>query len=326
LVDMTKGHAALGGKVVVITGASSGVGRATAIAFAALGCRLVLAARRAEDLATTAELCAAAGGTAINVPTDVTREDEVLRLVQSACDRFGTIDIWINNAGVTVFGTLEEAPFAEHRRVIETNLFGAMLGARAVLPLFKQRRRGTLIMLGSVLSKVGQPFVPSYAISKFAVRGLAESLLVEVAEEPDIHVCSIYPYTIDTPHFQSGANLSGRRTRALQPIQSPEKVAQAIVDLAARPRRELHVPRFIALGFLAYQLFPHTADRLLLRALRRWFFDEHRQAPTSGNLRQPVERGEAAIHGRRPPMTSTFRFFAWTARELVRMAAPQRQP
>jgi len=306
------------GKVIVITGASSGLGREAARQFADRGACVVLAARRSDDLEETARQCRSAGGQALTVVTDVSQESDVEQLAETALSTWGRVDVWVNNAGVTLFAPLEAAPFEEHRRVIETNVFGAMLGARAVLPIFRAQRRGVLINVGSILSKIGQPFVPSYVISKFALRGLSESLRAELAEEPDIHVCTLLPFTIDTPHFQTGANEMGRQPRALPPMQSPEKVARALVSLAERPRRELHVPRVAALGLLAHWLFPTTTERLLLRALRTWHFSDAPQPSTDGNLYEGAdERGMR--HGERPPQIGTPGFAAWTLRELVRI-------
>jgi short-subunit dehydrogenase len=305
--------------VVVITGASSGLGRATALELSREGARLVLAARREDDLDETARLCREAGGQARVIPTDVTDEVEVKRLAEAALAAWCRIDVWINNAGVTLFARLEEASFEEHRRVIETNLFGAILAARAVVPIFKQQREGVLINVGSVLSQVGQPFVPSYVISKFALRGMSEALRTELAELPDVHVCTIFPYAIDTPHFQAGANKIGKQARAMPPFQAPEKVARAIVALIRRPRREVHVPHIAVLGLALHWLLPRTTERLLLRALSRWHFDENRQRETEGNLYQPIEQGRGEVHGKRPPQLSTPRFIAWTLGELVRM-------
>jgi short-subunit dehydrogenase len=305
-------------KVVVITGASSGLGREAARQFAARGAKLVLAARRAHELEQTARMCEAAGGSALCVVTDVTREEQVAALADRALATWGRIDVWVNNAGVTMFAPLEEGAFEDHRRVIEINVFGAMLGARAAIPIFRRQRRGVLINVGSILSKIGQPFVPSYAISKFAIHGLSEALRAELAELPEVHVCTLLPFVIDTPHFQTGANVVGREARAMPPMQSPEKVAQALVQLAERPRRELHVPRVAALGFVVHWLFPRTTERLLLRALSRWHFTEARQAPTRGNLYEPAAE-KSARHGERPPQISTSRFAAWSVRELVKM-------
>jgi NAD(P)-dependent dehydrogenase (short-subunit alcohol dehydrogenase family) len=310
----------LKGKVVVITGASSGLGREAAIQFAARGCTVVLAARRQADLEETARLCQAAGGIAQVVATDVTREEEVKSLAAAALERWGHIDVWVNNAGVTFFAPLDEGPFEEHRRVIETNLYGSMFGARAVVPIFRKQKRGILINVGSILSKTGQPFVPSYVISKFAQRGMSEALRAELADERDIHVCTVMPYAIDTPHFQAGANEVGRDARAMPPVQSPEKVAKAIVELAEHPRRERHVPRFAVLGFALRWLMPRTTERLLLHALRRFHFGDAREVSTDGNLYRPADE-TGKVHGERGPIVSTPRFAVWVAAELVRMQA-----
>ena len=307
------------GKVVVITGASSGLGRAAAIELGRHGCRVVLAARGEVELRETARLCVQAGGTATVVRTDVTVATDVQNLARLALDTYGEIDVWVNNAGVTLFGLLSDASFEDHERVIRTNLFGAIHGARVILPYFKTRGRGIVINVCSVLAEVGQPFVPSYVISKFGLRGMSEALRVEVAEHPEVHVCTLMPYTIDTPHFESGANFVGKQSRALPPIQSPEKVARALVDLMARPRRELHVPKIAALGVALHWLAPRTAERVLLRALRRFHFDVHAEAPTTGNVKAPIAAKAATVHGHRRPLVSTLGFAAWVAADFVKM-------
>jgi NAD(P)-dependent dehydrogenase (short-subunit alcohol dehydrogenase family) len=308
----------LAGKVVVITGASSGLGRETAREFAKHGCILFLAARRADALEETARLCVAAGGSPEVVVTDVTREDDVNALARAALARTGSIDVWVNNAGVTLFGPLEGAPFEEHRRVIETNVFGPMYAARAVVPVFRRQKHGVMINVGSILSKVGQPFVPSYVISKFALRGLSEALRCELADEPDVHVCSIFPYAVNTPHFQSGANHTGREPHAMPPDQPPGKVARAIVELSRRPRREVHVPRIAVVGLALHAVWPRTVERLLLHALREWHFSPDRQLPTDGNLYRAAEE-PGSVHGVRPPRLSTLGLFAWVLREVLRI-------
>jgi NAD(P)-dependent dehydrogenase (short-subunit alcohol dehydrogenase family) len=305
------------GRVVVITGASSGVGRAAALAFTNAGYRVVLAARRGEALNETAQACRTRGGQALVLVTDVTVDADIKRLIAKTREQWGTIDVWVNNAGVTLFATLDGAPFEEHRRVIETNLLGAMQCAYAVVPVFKEQGFGTLINVGSVLSEIGQPFVPSYAISKFALRGLSQSLSAELADEPHIHICSLFPYTIDTPHFQSGANEMGHPARALPPIQSPERVADALVSLARRPRRELYVPKIAVLGLALHRIFPSTTERLLVRVLRRWHFEDATQPHSQGNLY--ASPPDASTHGERRPLLSTPHLLGWSARELVRM-------
>ena len=310
---MTNG---LNQKVVVMTGASSGLGREAAIRFANKGCRVVVAARRQDSLEETAQMCRAAGGSAVAAVTDVTVEEEVARLAQTAMESFGTIDVWVNNAGVTLFAALDAVPFEEHRRVIETNLYGSIFGARAVLPIFRRQRRGVLINVGSVLSLIGQPAVPSYVISKFALRGLSETLRTAVADEPDIHVCTLLPYAIDTPHFQAGGNDVGLQAHGMPPIQSPEDVASALVDLAEHPRRERLVPDIAAFGLALHWLMPESTEQLILHAIRKWHFSDEPENDRKGNLYDATAE-PGSVHGERPPQISTIGFAAWAAREMI---------
>src|SRR3954449_2632867 len=165
---------------VVITGASSGIGRATALAFAEAGSNVVLAARREEPLRAAAQECERRGASALAVPTDVRDAAAVNRLGSAAAERFGRIDVWVNNAAVTLFSRFEAAPADLWREVMETNFFGYANGARAVLPVFRSQGGGTLINTGSVNSYVGAPYVSSYVASKHAIRGFAECLRDEV--------------------------------------------------------------------------------------------------------------------------------------------------
>jgi short-subunit dehydrogenase len=305
----------LTGKVVVVTGASSGLGRATAIEFARRGAMVVLAARRAEALADCARACEAIGGTALVVPTDVTRDDDVKRLVERSLERSGVIDVWVNNAGVTLFSLFERAPLEEHRRVIETNLFGAMRCAHALMPILRAQGHGVLINVGSILSKIGQPFVPSYVISKFALRGLSEALRTEISDRPNVHVCSFLPYALDTQHFEHGANRVGLEPRPLPPVQGPVKVARALVDLAERPRRERHVPRVAVLGLALHQLFPRTVERTLLHVLSTWHFQNTPAPQRLGSL-EPSNT-PATIHGTRAPKGRLPSLLVWILRNFI---------
>jgi NAD(P)-dependent dehydrogenase (short-subunit alcohol dehydrogenase family) len=306
-------------KVVVVTGASSGLGREAAFELARRGCRLVLAARREDELLEVALMCRRLGGEALPVAADVSSEADVTALIDAALAAWGRIDVLVNNAGITLFAQLDEAPFDEHRRVIETNLVGAMLVARAVLPVFRRQESGILVNVGSVLSKIGQPYVPSYVISKFGLRGLSEALRSEVADQPDIHIVTLLPYTIDTPHFESGASEVGREARAMPPMQSPEKVARALVHLIEHPRRERHVPRAAALGLAIHWLMPRTTERLIARALTRFHFGAL-EPRTEGSIYRSLP-AEGTVHGSRPPTVSGARFAAWIPRELLRIAA-----
>jgi NAD(P)-dependent dehydrogenase (short-subunit alcohol dehydrogenase family) len=173
------------------------------------------------------------------VPTDVRDEAAVQRLAGEAEKRFGGIDIWVNNAGVTLLGRFEDAPAGLWREVVDANSTAAST-ARAALPVLRRRGGGTLINVGSVNSRVGAPYASAYVSSKFAVRGFAECLRDEVRGE-GIDVCTVMPASIDTPLFQHAANFAGCPIKPLRPILRAQRVAAAIVRCARRPRREVIV-------------------------------------------------------------------------------------
>ena len=287
----------LANAVVVLTGASSGIGRAAAHAFARRGATLVLAARRGDVLEEVVRECRELGGQAVAVPTDTTDPNAVTRLANEAAARFGRIDVWVNDAAVTMFGRIDEAPLESFRRVIETNLFGYVHGARAALPYFRRQGHGVLINVASVAGKIGQPYTSAYCASKFAVVGLSESIRQELMlHDPGLHVCTVLPATIDTPIFQHAANYTGRAAQAMPPVYQPEDVAAAIVECAERPQREVFVGGAGRRLVAEKDVVPGTMEWQMAKKVDRDHL-LHRPAPTSdGNLFAPSP-GPGSVHG-----------------------------
>lgn len=276
----------LEGRVIVITGASSGIGRATALELASRGAVLVLASRDAVALDQVVRECEDAGGRAVAAPADVTIEEEVEAIGRLALARFGRIDVWINDAAVALFATFETAPSDVYRRVIETNLFGSIHGARVALRQFKRQGRGILINIDSFTAGAPQPYTSAYVASKYAIRGWSACLRMELSleQQDQIHVCNVMPAAIDTPLFQHAANYTGRAVKALDPVYRPETVAQAIGKLILKPRAEVVVGR-AGKPILAHA---HMTPRLYEKAAARHFDRNHFQdrpaVPTEGNV------------------------------------------
>jgi short-subunit dehydrogenase len=256
----------LAGSVVVVTGASSGVGAATAVAFAGHGAHVVLAARTLDALEEVAGRCQAAGGTALVVTADVGVPDDVQRLADRAVEAHGRIDTWVNDAGQLVAGALVDEPVDEVVRVLTTNLIGPTLGARVALQRFRQQGQGVLVDVASLLGIVPNPLVPTYVASKFAVRGLSLSLHALVRDWPGVQVCVVVPGPIDTPLFGRAANHTGRRLRAIAPAISPERVAAVIVSCARRPRRQATVGATGHALLAAHRLAPRLTEWGVARA------------------------------------------------------------
>jgi short-subunit dehydrogenase len=247
--------------VLLITGASSGIGAATARLFAGQGYRIVLAARRFERLQELASQIEESGGRALAVAADVTSLDDINNLVDSSLDRFGQIDVLFNNAGVGRMGWLETLdPVQEIDQQLKVNLWGVVQTARAVLPHMMARRRGHIINMSSLAGWLGTPTYSIYAASKFGVRGFTNALRRETAIY-GVHVSGIYPGGVET-EFSQQAGIR-RKTGLTTPSflrLSAEQVAREVYGLVRKPRRSLIIPWPMRWAVWFNRLFPGITD------------------------------------------------------------------
>ncbi|UOZ04919.1 SDR family oxidoreductase [Amycolatopsis sp. WQ 127309] len=290
------------GRVVAVIGASSGIGLATAIAFAGRGEHLVLVSRSAEALESAEAACRVAGAGAVDtVAEDIADPAAAGRIVARVLDRHGRIDVVVHTATVMGYGTIEAMPADVFTAVVDTAVHGTLHLARAVLPVLRRQHAGAFIGVNSLLGSVTVPQMGAYAVAKWGQRAVLRTLQQETRDEPGVHVCVVSPGSINTPVYYQAANYSGRAARPPWPVLAPERVAAAIVRLADRPRRHVSVPvgpgnPLIIAGF---RLLPRIYDRLVGPLFRLAALTRTRVRPTPGTVHQPVP-GRERVHGHWP--------------------------
>lgn len=284
---------------VVITGASSGIGAATALAFAKKGARLVLAARGEAGLEDIFTKVRAAGGTAEVRTLDVTDAAAVAAFAAEAKTILGEIDLWFSNVGIGVVGKYHDVPMADHRQVVDANLIGHMNDAHAVWPIFLSQDRGTWVNMISVGGFFATPYAAAYAASKFGLRGFSEALRAEVSKRPHIHVCDVYPTFVDTPGIDHAGNYTGAKLSLPPGALAPETVAKAVVKLAKRPRNTTVVGAPACVLKLGQFATPNLGAAMMNGFMDVWSDRAEPGEDSQGALHEPPAVASGVEGGRR---------------------------
>jgi NAD(P)-dependent dehydrogenase (short-subunit alcohol dehydrogenase family) len=275
-------------QVIVITGASSGIGLATAKEAARRGARVVLNSRDEEDVRSAAEELRAAGGEVALSTGDVADFDAMRRLADTAVREFGGLDSWVNNAGVSTYGRIEEVTLEDARRLFDTNYWGVVHGSLVALAHLK-RTGGALINVGSVLSETAMPLQGHYTASKHAVKGFTDALRIELEKEgAPVSVTLIQPAAIDTPYPEHARNYLAVEAKHQAPVYAPELVADAILSCAERPRRNVRVGGSAKMFTAIEKLAPSLGDRFKEATS---FAEQHADEPA---------RDDDTLHAPRP--------------------------
>lgn len=283
-------------QVIVITGASSGIGLATAMLAAHQGARVVMAARSLSTLEHVAAELVKDGFEAIAAPADVSVREDMDRVARVAMERYGRVDTWVNNAGLSIYGRLDEIPEEDAQRLFQVNFWGVVHGSMAALPLLRARG-GALINVGSEVSDASVPLQGMYAASKHAVKGFTDALRIELeADKAPVSVTLIQPTAVNTPFPEHAANYMDQVAKLPSPMIEADKVAAAILGAASDPEREVKVGALSVINTTMFKLLPGLADRMAKKQMGR----QQRNAPShphQGTLYVAGESGETAGFG-----------------------------
>ncbi|HEU4512724.1 MAG TPA: SDR family NAD(P)-dependent oxidoreductase [Nocardioidaceae bacterium] len=284
-------------RVVLVTGASSGIGRATAHRLADRGDVLVLASRSADTLEEVRQECVARGAAdVLVVPTDVGDRDAVEELLDTVTRTHGRVDGVVHSAAVLAYGRFEDVPAEVFDRTVTTNVTGTANVARGALRAFRDQDGGSLVVVGSVLGKMTSAFMSPYATSKWAVHGLVRTLQIEARQTPGVDITLVSPGGVNTPIYNLAGSYTGRTGQPPPPVDPPEKVAAAIVEALESPRREVSVGLANPLMVLAFRLLPAVFDGLVTPLMRRLGQSRGRVEAGPGNVLEPADEGYG-VHG-----------------------------
>ncbi|RNI32033.1 SDR family NAD(P)-dependent oxidoreductase [Rufibacter immobilis] len=279
-------------QVIVITGASSGIGMATALAAAKKGAKVILAARNREALVEVEQQIRNEGGQAFHCVADVGRKEEVQWIVDVAVQECGGFDTWVNDAGVSIYGRLDEVTDEDNRRLFDTNFWGMVYGSLAAAQHLKSKG-GAIINVGSEVSDIAIPLQGMYAASKHAVKGFTDALRVELMEDKaPVSVTLIKPAGIDTPYPEHAKNYTDKALTLPAPVYTPEEVANAILEAAVHPYRDIMVGGGGKAMSALNKRFPGVMDWISSKVMSQEQVEEGAPVNREGSLHQPSTGGK----------------------------------